>query len=293
LGKGRVKILMPGDEPRLEAFLRPRLETSMFLLGNMRAAGLRDTGQAYGGTYAALLEGGSIVGVVAHYWNGNLVFQSSGCENILWRVAVRASRRPVGGLIGPGDQVAVAKKALGITGSDVQMDQKERLFFLNLEDMVVPEMLSSGRVRGRRSEPGDLDLLTAWGTAYSVEALGAQEGPELWAENRNSAVRFQREGRTWVLELEGAPVASSSFNTAIKEAVQVGGVWTPPEMRGRGYGRCVVAASLLDARREGVEQAILFTGEGNLAAQKAYRALGFRHIGDYRILLLFEISTDT
>ncbi len=58
------------------------------------------------------------------------------------------------------------------------------------------------------------------------------------------------------------------------------------ELRRRGYGRCVVAASLLDARAQGVEKAILFTGESNLAAQRAYTALGFRHIGDYRLLLL-------
>jgi predicted GNAT family acetyltransferase len=43
---------------------------------------------------------------------------------------------------------------------------------------------------------------------------------------------------------------------------------------------------LLDARSEGAEKAILFTGEGNVAAQRAYTALGFQHIGDYRILLL-------
>jgi predicted GNAT family acetyltransferase len=98
--------------------------------------------------------------------------------------------------------------------------------------------------------------------------------------------RSLKERRTWILEEQGKPVACSSFNTAIKEAVQVGGVWTPPELRSRGYGRAVVAASLLDARAEGVTKAILFTGENNIAAQKAYVALGFRHIGDYRIVLL-------
>jgi len=56
--------------------------------------------------------------------------------------------------------------------------------------------------------------------------------------------------------------------------------------RRRGYARAVVAASLLDARAEGAQTAILFTGESNTAAQKAYVALGFRHIGAYRLLLL-------
>ncbi len=83
-------------------------------------------------------------------------------------------------------------------------------------------------------------------------------------------------------------MAMSSFNTAIDEAVQVGGVWTPPALRRRGYARAVVAASLRDARAEGVQRAILFTGDTNIAAQKAYRAIGFQGVGDYGLLLLKE-----
>ena len=63
-------------------------------------------------------------------------------------------------------------------------------------------------------------------------------------------------------------------------------MWTPPELRRRGYGRAAVAASLLDARAEGATEAILFTAEDNIAAQKAYVALGFRQVGSYRMLLL-------
>ena len=61
---------------------------------------------------------------------------------------------------------------------------------------------------------------------------------------------------------------------------------TPPELRRRGYARAVVAASLLDARAEGAERSILFTPVENIPAQRAYEALGYRHIGDYRLFLL-------
>jgi RimJ/RimL family protein N-acetyltransferase len=282
-----VRILEPGDKTLLESFLLPRVESSMFLLGNSRAAGLRDDGQVYQGTYAALFEDGEIASVVAHYWNGSLVFQAPRSLNQLWQVAVQASRRPIGGLIGPQAQVAEAESALEsqIANSAIQLDESEGLFCLDLEEIIVPANLSTRRVVGRRIEPRDLELVTAWRVAYNVEAIGAQDSPELWEESRASIERSLQEGRTWILEKEGEPVASTSFNTAIQEAVQVGGVWTPPELRRRGYGRCVVAASLLDARSEGVEKAILFTGERNIAAQKAYTALGFRHIGDYRLVL--------
>ena len=281
-----IRVLRPGDEALLEAFLLPRIESSMFLVGNMRASGLADNGRAYEGSYAAALTDGKIAGVVAHYWNQNMVFQAPVHLNLLWRAAVEASKRSISGLIGPNDQVAMAKEALEIDDSRIQMDETEKLYSLKLDDLMVPKDLSSGKVAGRRIEPPDLELLTKWTVAYSIEAIGAQDSPQLWEKSASSVERSLKGGRTWVLESHHEPVASSSFNAAIKEAVQVGGVWTPPELRRRGYGRAVVAASLLDARSEGAEKAILFTGESNVAAQRAYTALGFQHIGDYRILLL-------
>jgi hypothetical protein len=115
-----ILILGPGDEAVLESFLLPRIETSMFLIGNMRASGLLDNGQAYQGAYAAF-EGEQITAVVAHYWNQNLVFQAPAHVNQLWRAAALASRRPIGGLIGPNVQVAMARQSIEIEDALVQL----------------------------------------------------------------------------------------------------------------------------------------------------------------------------
>jgi ABC-type sugar transport system substrate-binding protein/N-acetylglutamate synthase-like GNAT family acetyltransferase len=144
-----------------------------------------------------------------------------------------------------------------------------------------------GKIIGQVTTEWKFDVAKNLAEANLTAASAADNGgPQLWERCRGSVERSLDRGRTWVLEDRGEPVACSSFNTAIKEAVQVGGVWTPPELRRRGYGRAVVAVALLDARREGVEKAILFTGESNFAAQKAYVALGFQHIGDYRLMSL-------
>ncbi|MFC1851885.1 GNAT family N-acetyltransferase [candidate division CSSED10-310 bacterium] len=286
MGKSIIRILQPGDEAALEAFLLPRLDSSMFLIGNMRASGLIDIGHPYAGTYAAAFEGEKITAVAAHYWNQVLVFQAPEHIDLLWPEAVRASKRPIAGLIGPDEQVMRVKEDLEIKNSVIKMDEAEQLFSLNLADLIEPEALTRGEVRGRRIVTSDLDLITRWRVAYTIEALGDQESPELWNDSRTAIQRSLDEGRTWILEDNGQPVACSSFNTVISEAVQVGGVWTPPELRGRGYGRCVVAASLSTARAEGVEKAILFTGVTNLAAQKAYIVLGFKLRGGYRVTLM-------
>jgi uncharacterized protein len=70
--------------------------------------------------------------------------------------------------------------------------------------------------------------------------------------------------------------------------VQIGGVWTPPALRGKGYGKSVVAGSLLAARSQGVKRAILFTGDNNQAAQAVYRGIGFLPTGEKYGLVLFE-----
>jgi uncharacterized protein len=281
-----IRILDPRDADALEAFLAPRLESSMFLIGNLRAAGLQDHGAPYEGTYAAAYEQGQMVAVAAHYWNGSLVLQAPAHVGPLCKAAAVASGRPVRGFIGPAAQVEQAMEALDIPAANAQLDERETLYSLALPELQVPEPLATGQVRGRRAGRDHVELVTEWRVAFSLESLGDEDSPRLWEHVRASVRRGVSEGRIWVLEEAGLPVSTSGFNAAIREAVQIGGVWTPPALRGRGYGRAVVAASLLSARAEGVGRAVLFTGLDNVPARRAYVALGFQPLGDYRLVLL-------
>lgn len=283
----KYRVLEPGDEAALEAFALPRIESSMFLLGNMRMSGLTDNGRPYTGTYAAAFDGDEIVGAVAHFWNANLIVQSP-VEYLrdLWQTAVFASNRPILGIIGLGAQVEFALKSLEIEPDLIQIDDVENLYTLNLTDLIVPEALANGHLQGHRAESDDLDCLAQWRVEYNIEELAEKDSPELRHATRVDMVRYMHEGRVWILKKNGSPAAMTAFNVVTTEAVQVGGVYTPPANRSKGYARTAVAASLLDARNEGVQTGILFTGIENYPAQKAYIALGFKRIGDYRITLL-------
>ena len=284
-----IRILQPGDEARLEQYLLPQIESSMFLVGNMRAVGLKDNGNRFEGTYAAAFEGERIIGVVAHSWRGGLILQAPlELLDSLWQTAVAASQRPIEGVIGPNEQAQAVLNALKITPQTTKMDEPEKLYRLHLADLKVPPQFQHGQWRGRQAEASDSDLMTRWRVGYALEALGDTDSAQLWQQIRTNLQKTIAEGTIWILEENGRPVSSTGFNTTTAEAVQVGGVWTPPELRSRGYGRGAVAASLLAVREQGVETAVLFTGEENIPAQKAYEALGFRHIGDYRITLLKE-----
>lgn len=290
MSKITIRILHKGDEAALIEFLGSRLESSMFLVSNMQAAGFVDRGQRLEGTYAGAFDGDRIVGVAAHFWNRNCVLQAPQSLEPLMQTAVRKSKRPLGGILGPNDQVIQAKECLGLKQGALRHDEAEGLYRLSLDNLQVPSILRRVEIRCRKANQGDLDLLTVWLSAMSVETLDEEEGPTLQENRRKSAERILAAGQTWILEDEGKPVSTSGFNATVKDigggVVQVGGVYTPPAFRNRGYARAVVAASLLEAREESAEKAVLFTAESNLPAQKAYAALGFQRVGTYRLTFL-------
>lgn len=280
-----IRILGAGDEALLLRFLEQHPETTMFLRGNLRRAGIVDRGQRFGGLYAAALDDGVAVAAAAHYWNGNLIVQAPTALDEVVRSAVEASGRELKGALGPWTQVERALAALGKDPRHAQHSACERLFALKLADLRAPDLLAEPGVRCRPPEPDEMERVVGWSAAYNVETLGNRDGEPLRRRVRESLREYSHAGLHWVLERRGEIVSYSAFNAALPDCVQVGGVFTPPPLRGRGYGRAVVAGTLIEARAGGVEHSVLFTSEDNAPAQAAYRALGYRDVGDYGLVL--------
>jgi len=281
-----VRVLQPGDEEALRGFLESRPDTTMFLRGNLAAAGLVDRGERFQGTYAAAWEGPAVVAVAALFWNGTLIVEAPRDLEAVVREAVRCAPRGVRGMLGVHAFVEEARAVLGLEGAPAASDSREILYGLDLGALVVPAALHGGEVRCRRAQLADLETLIPWGRAYRVEAIGLEDGPDLARAVEEAERSGIRGRRIWILESGGEPVATTAFNTQTADCVQVGGVYTPPALRSRGYARAAVAGSLRDARAEGAVRSILFTGEDNPAAQACYARLGFEVIGDYHMLTL-------
>lgn len=283
-----LRLLRPGDEAALDAFLARHADTSMFLRSNARSAGLTDRGQPMQATYVAALEGGRIAGVAAHCWNGMVLVQApeGGHAAAAALEAVRRSGRTVTGFSGPWDQVVAARAALGLGAAPAAKDSRDELYVLDLARLVVPPELASGALRCRHPTAIELELLVDWRVRFAVEALGATDGPDLHQASADDVQLQHERGTDWLLLAGATPVSYSVFNAMLADIVQIGGVWTPPELRGRGYARSVVAGSLLAARKQGIARAVLFADPANEAARRAYLRLGFRIVGDYGLVLL-------
>jgi predicted GNAT family acetyltransferase len=280
----RVRTLGPGDEEVVEAFLRRHADSSMFLRSNLRAAGLVDRGAPFEATWAGAFDDDALVGVAAHAWNHNVLVQAPHALEAVVRHAVTASRRTVGGLLGAWPQVVAARAALGADAWPTRFVSHDDLFALDLDQLVVPAALARGDIVVRRARAADRSLIVRWRSAYRVELLGhPADDPEIDASSAAEIDPVLRQQDCFLLESGGQPVAFAMFNGRLPDCVQIGGVFTPPALRARGFARAVVAGALRIAHADGVTRSILFTGRDNAFARRAYLSLGYRIVGDYGI----------
>ena len=280
-----VRLLRPGDEAALDAFLRAHAASSVFLRSNLRAGGIEDRGEVHQARYAGLFRGADLVAVAAHCQNGSLLLQAPFAAERVAAAAVGASGRRVRWLLGPAAHVEAVRRSPLLAARIPVKASREELMRLDLEHLTVPPPLGAGEVRCRRGAAGDYDRLTQWRVAYEVEAFGRAATAALERESRSEMVRRCESRALFVLESAREPVAMCAFNARLPDTVQLGSVFTPRPLRARGFGRAVAAGALLAAREEGATSAILFTGVENAPALRAYRSLGFERVGDYALVL--------
>lgn len=185
----------------------------------------------------------------------------------------------VAGMNGASAQIARIREALHISDTATILDREEPCFRLELVDLVLPE---SAGFTLRRLTPNDRRVLCEWRAAYRVEILG--DRPEMAAEGAAGEVdEWLRTDSHRLLWQGGHPVSLAGINASLPGLVQVGGVYTPPQLRGRGLARRAVAKLLADHRDRGITRAMLFAASNDAA--RAYRAIGFLPAGRMRIVI--------
>ena len=249
----------------------------MFLRLGVRRGSL---GQA---VYAGAFRNGRMVGVVAHGLSGVVLVQAPECLPDLARACVAWSDRAVTGLSGPLAQVHETRTVLALDAADATLQSNEGLYALDLSDLVVPIALSTGDVACRAPRSNERDTLCSWRLAYDIEAIGATDTPAQRARATAALDAQLANGNVWVAVEHDRPVSLAAFNAALPDMVQLGGIYTPPELRGRGFAKVAVAGSLVAAQKRGASRAVLFAN--NPSAVRAYEALGFRLVGDYSVVL--------
>ena len=270
----------------MEVFLAQHAATSMFLRSNLAAHGTEDAEGAHGTRFFIPDRDGPVAAVFAITNHGFLMAQAPMATPEMWAAfAGLIGGRRVRGMTGVPEQVQMCLRATGLAEGPWTLLADEPLYHLNIADMVdMPGVV-------REATADDLDTLTQWYASYESDTGLAppsdappSDAPSERAQARAAAAIGVRD--VVLLEDDGAPVAMAGINARQPDMVQIGGVFTPDGLRGKGYARRALAGLLRRCAVEGVTQSVLFAN--NAAAAHAYEALGYRLIGQYRIALLAD-----
>lgn len=263
------------DIPEIEAFLTPRAVQSMFPLANMAQHGLNGD-HPRAPRFWLTRQSGEITDALSITSEGMVMPQ---CPSMNWADAAQAlSGKDLIGIIGPADQARSLQIALGLDQAPTTLDHDEPQYELALENLIIPDGV------GDIVPLADADRaeMIAWRRAYDIEALNTPEdeaGP-IAARDYESYVA----NKSHVTLMDGdTSLCTTGFNARLSDIVQIGGVYTPPNLRGQGHARRAVALHLDQARKEGVQRATLFSANEN--ASKAYQAIGFTYIGQWTLCL--------
>lgn len=278
----QLETLSETDRAITEDFLQQHRDSSMFLRSNLMRRGFTYSGAAYEATYVAAFEAGRMVAIAGHGWTGMMMVQAPRYAAEVAKGAAEASGRKVTGLSGPLEQVRRARTALGLDSVSASMDSAEGLYVFGLEMLRTPAP-STEAINCRPAEPRDRAELVRWRIAYDVEALGSADNEA----TRNRATNFLDQqlecGDVWVAETDHRLLSLSAFNASLPDIVQLGGIYTPPELRGHSYAKHAISAQLKAASECGVTRSVLFTD--NPSAIRCYEALGFERTDDFGLIL--------
>ncbi|WP_375691924.1 GNAT family N-acetyltransferase [Pseudooceanicola sp. LIPI14-2-Ac024] len=270
------------DLPAVEAFLAAHADHAMFALSNLATEGLaRDGGQNAARSMFVWAWGDPVTAVIAITAEGMILPVLPREAAAHWaEIAPELAGRRAFGITGEAGAARAGFRALGLGQSGVALDRDEPHFALELEALEVPAGHDAFAVVA--PGPGQRALMEDWRAVYHVEVLGTRPEHAAAMAKRDIEIALARDTYRMILR-DGVPVSMAGINAAAPGIVQVGGVFTPPELRGQGLARHAVAALLADRRARGAKRAVLFAASE--AAARAYVAIGFRRIGDYTLTL--------
>lgn len=150
-----------------------------------------------------------------------------------------------------------------------------RLAFYELERVIAARAPEGGGAL-RPAAKADLPLLTQWVGAFQREAQVVMRDPTVVATADLEAGRCH----LWQTD-DGRLVTLVAARGRTRSGIRIGPVYTPPELRRRGYASAAVAALSQRLLDSGLARCCLFADRKNATSNAIYQAIGYRERGDF------------
>ena len=179
------------------------------------------------------------------------------------------------GAVGPNDVVArFASTWSRLTDARPRLGVRQRV-----HAAAAVRELPRAPGRMREAGPGDIPIVLRWITAFAEEALGeAAHVEEAEASYRR---READPDGAWLLWDDGGPVSLAAYGSPTPTGTRVGPVYTPPELRGRGYATSLVAELTAERLATGLAFCFLFTDLANPTSNAIYARIGYEPVADW------------
>ena len=183
-------------------------------------------------------------------------------------------RLQIPGVVGPvctSEAFAGIWNELTSTTSTAALEQK----IFELTEVKMPQKISG---QFALAEMKHLDLLTKWIGEFRAEALPHEIATE--EQNRQTAeVRIHNKSMYIWLNENNQPVSMNIISRPTQNGSSIGGVYTPPSERKKGYASALVAHTSQVILNNGKKFCTLYTDASNPTSNKIYQAIGYKEIG--------------
>jgi predicted GNAT family acetyltransferase len=178
----------------------------------------------------------------------------------------------VPGVLGPSAAAkSVTEEWVTATGQEYSVERQQQVYELREVTSPAPE-----RGRLRLATEADIDLAARWRYAFHVEIFGEAD-----QEEAVQAARFRiGKGDIYLWE-DQRPVSMAMKTRPTRKGISITLVYTPPQLRRRGYAMACVGELSRVILGAGWEFCALFADLSNATANRLYRRVGYRPVCGY------------
>jgi GNAT superfamily N-acetyltransferase len=214
-------------------------------------------------------EAGELVGAAQHTPPFNIAIARPARDGVLEALATGAPDVP--GVVAAVPEVdEFTERWCAMHGGRPRVEVEQGVFALE----AVTELPRAGGSM-RRADDGDRELLRRWMREFSDEAI-SHEGHGDEELDRMIEQRLKDEfGGFFIWSDKGEPVSFAGAGSRTPNGVRVGPVYTPPELRGRGYATSLVAELSQLLLDRGRRFCFLYTNLANPTANAIYERIGY------------------
>lgn len=265
---------------QMVAFLQKHENSTFFLSSNFENYGSKLTAEPYSGDFKVIFHEGKIIAVFSLVRTGTLLLHSEKMDRAICDLILQSCKNEpiaIKGLIGEWDLCDFFWRLLKAEGIIKQETfyGKEILYIVDL-----PSYATAVQTHVRLLSADDYTHWRALRLAYLQE----QGLPHSMNDEQmyNHFIQNTRKQIIWGYFVDTQLVSIADLNAKTQTSGSVGGVYTDPMHRKKGFATSVMHQILIDVQKiHKLHKLFIFTKETNLAARCLYEQLNVRIIGAY------------